>query len=130
MCCEFVEHRRIYNPFDPAAVLWLAGLIVIIMLAAKGLAGRLGQGGVWLLAAASGIVDVDALTLSMARLAGTEIGGTEAATAIVIAAEVNTGSKAVMALAIGGKRFGTMVGAISLVAVGAMGLGLWVSHSL
>ena len=66
------EHPQlqIKNPFDLGTVLQLAGLIAVILLLAKLVAAQAGNAGLFLLAAISGIADVDALTLSMARLSG------------------------------------------------------------
>lgn len=111
---------QLRNPFDLGTVLWLAGLIAVIMLAAKGLAGSVGEGGVLLLAAASGIADVDALTISMTRLSGAGITTEEAARAILVATGVNTASKSLIAGFTGGRSFGTLVGSISLAALAAM----------
>lgn len=111
-------HLQIKNPFDLGTVLQLAGLIAVIMLVAKSLASETGSAGLYLLAAVSGIVDVDALTLSKA--AGGEVILGDAARAILIAAGVNTASKAVMAATLGGSRLGSMVGALSVVSLVAM----------
>ena len=113
-------HLQIKNPFDLGTVLQLAGLIAVIMLVAKTLASEAGSAGLYLLAAVSGIVDVDALTLSMARFAGGEVILGDAAKAILIAAGVNTASKAAMAATVGGPRLGSMVGALSVVSLVAM----------
>jgi hypothetical protein len=78
--------------------------------------------GVYLLAAISGIADVDAITLSMARLAGTRMPERDAATAILIAVAINTLAKAVMAAAIAGRRLGIAIGVASAVAIAAIGL--------
>jgi uncharacterized membrane protein (DUF4010 family) len=66
-----VASLELNNPFDLASALKLAALIAIIMLLAKVLSSMSSSQGVYLLAAISGIADVDAITLSMARLAGT-----------------------------------------------------------
>jgi uncharacterized membrane protein (DUF4010 family) len=57
----------------------------------------------------SGIADVDAITLSMARLAGTTVPSPSAADVILIAVGVNTIAKAVMSTIVGGRRIGTAV---------------------
>jgi uncharacterized membrane protein (DUF4010 family) len=111
---------RLKNPFDLASALKLASLIAIIMLLAKLLSARIGAQGVFLLAAASGIADVDALTLSMARFAGAQITVSDAATAILIAACTNTAAKAVMAGCIGGRDLAVKVGIPSGIAVLAL----------
>lgn len=111
---------QLRNPFDLGSVLWLAGLIAIIMLATKILAGHIGQKGVLLLAAISGIADVDALTLSMTRLYGDGFNQIEATRAILVAVGVNTVAKGCMAWVIGGRVFGITVGAVTVLALAAM----------
>ena len=116
------EHPQlqIKNPFDLGTVLQLAGLIAVILLVAKAVASQAGNAGLFLLAAVSAIADVDALTLSMARLAGRQVASGDAATAILIAASVNTASKAAIAAFVGGTRIGTIVGSVSVLAIAAL----------
>lgn len=111
---------RLTNPFDLATVLKMAALIAIIMLIAKPLSERASSVGINLLAAVSGLADVDALTLSMARLSGLRIGLEDGALAILIAAGVNTLSKAAIAAYLGDRRLATIVGGVSALAVFAM----------
>jgi uncharacterized membrane protein (DUF4010 family) len=111
----------IRNPFELGTVLQLAALIAVIVLLAKLAAGKIGNTGVYLLAALSGVVDVDALTLSMTRLAGAQVTIAEAATAILIAASINTVSKATMAAFVGGRAFGLLIGGVSALAIIGMG---------
>ena len=111
---------RLKNPFDLASALKLASLIAVIMLLAKLVSAKIGAQGVFLLAAASGIADVDALTLSMARLAGAQITMSDAATAILIAACTNTAAKALMAACIGGRKMAVAVGLPSGIAILAL----------
>lgn len=108
------------SPFDLGTVLKLAGLIAVIMLIAKTMADRANAAGLYLLAAVSGIADVDALTLSMARFAGGQVTLRDASVAILIAASVNTISKAAMATAVGGRTLGVLVGSVSAAAIGAI----------
>lgn len=110
---------EIRSPFELGTVLWLAVLIAAIMLIAKLAAGHVGAVGLKMLAAVSGIADVDALTLSMARLAGAEITARTAAGAILVGAGVNTLVKAAMATSIGGARLGRPVAIASAAAIGA-----------
>lgn len=111
---------QIKNPFELATVFQLAALIALILLVAKALAGLAGTTGLFLLAAASGIADVDALTLSMTRLAGVQVVVGDAGTAILIAASVNTASKAGLAAFVGGRRLGSVVGIVSMVAIASL----------
>ena len=118
------EHPQlqIKNPFDLGTVLQLAALIAAILLLAKLVAAQAGNAGLFLLAAISGIADVDALTLSMARLSGVQVSAADAATAILVAASVNTVSKATIAGFVGGARLGSIVGVVSVMAIGALGI--------
>jgi uncharacterized membrane protein (DUF4010 family) len=118
------EHPQlqIKNPFDLGTVLQLAALIAAILLLAKLVATQAGNAGLFILAAISGIADVDALTLSMARLSGVQVPAADAATAILVAASVNTVSKATIAGFVGGTRLGSIVGVVSVMAIGALGI--------
>ena len=113
---------QIENPFDLGTVLQLAGLIAAILLLAKLVAAQAGNAGLLLLAAISGIADVDALTLSMARLSGVQVAAADAGTAILVAASVNTASKAMIAAFVGGTRLGSTVGVVSALALAALGV--------
>lgn len=95
------------NPLDLAAVLKFGGLLTAVGLLTH-LATRVaGSGGAYTLAALSGIADVDAITLSMARLGGSgAISLDVAGLAVLIAVAVNTISKAVIGWAAGGRDFG------------------------
>jgi uncharacterized membrane protein (DUF4010 family) len=108
------------NPFDLASALKLAALIAIIMLLAKIFSAMSSTRGVYLLAGLSGIADLDAITLSMARVAGTTLAMPDAASAILIAIATNTAAKAVMAAVIAGRRVGVAVGLTSAVAIAAI----------
>jgi uncharacterized membrane protein (DUF4010 family) len=108
------------NPFELATALKLAALIAVITLAAKVLSTVAGTRGVFVLAAASGVADVDALTLSMARLASSQIATGDAVTAILVAASVNTAAKAAMAAYLGGRKIGRIVAGASALAVIAL----------
>jgi uncharacterized membrane protein (DUF4010 family) len=108
------------NPFDLASALKLAALIAIIMLLAKIFSAMSSTRGVYLLAGLSGIADLDAITLSMARFAGTTLAMPAAASAILIAIATNTAAKAVMAAVIAGRRVGLAVGLTSAVAIAAI----------
>jgi uncharacterized membrane protein (DUF4010 family) len=91
-------------------------------------ASQTGNAGLFLLAAVSAIADVDALTLSMARLAGRQVASGDAATAILIAASMNTASKAAMSAFVGGRGIGTIVGGVSVLAIGALAVTFFALH--
>jgi uncharacterized membrane protein (DUF4010 family) len=109
----------ISNPLELGTALKLAGLILVIMLAGKLMKAKFGDAGVMVLAAASGIADVDAITLTMARSAGFDLTMKVAATAILLAVAVNTLSKSAMAYYEGGSGIGVRVGLASLASIAA-----------
>lgn len=92
---------RIANPFEFWVALRFGVLLAAIMVLAHALPQWLGRPGIALLAAVSGLADVDALTLSMSRLAGETVSLAAAAAAVGIAAAVNTAVKAGLTIVIG-----------------------------
>jgi uncharacterized membrane protein (DUF4010 family) len=114
------------NPFDLGVVLEFGALLAIIMALAKGLATWAGSKGVFALSAVSGIVDVDAISLSMARLAPGGLDADSAAFAILIAVVVNSLSKVALATTAGGLRLAKHLawGLSAAFVAGALGLAL------
>lgn len=100
----------LHSPFELAIVLKFGLLLAVIMLATKALVAWGGDFGAYALAAFSGIGDVDAVTLSMARLGGSGLASETAATAILLAVVVNTIAKAVLAGYAGGRQPAIHVG--------------------
>lgn len=111
----------ISNPLEVGTALKLAAFIAIVTIAAEFARQLIGPGAVLAVAAVSGIADVDAVTVSMARQAGS-LGLDVATLAIAIAVGVNTVSKAVIAAATGGRAIGLYVGVASAVALVAAGI--------
>jgi uncharacterized membrane protein (DUF4010 family) len=107
------------NPFDLGTALKLAGFIAVISLLAKIVSETVGDAGVLVVAAVSGLADVDALTLSMTRLAPGSVAAATAALAIAIAAGVNTVVKAAMATTVGMARMGVIMGGVSAASLAA-----------
>ncbi len=108
----------IANPLVVGTSLKLSVFIVVVMLAAELVRRVWGNTGVLVVAAVSGIADVDAITLSMARMNATE---QLAAQAILLAVAVNTVAKAVMAGWVGGWAVGWRVALTSVIAIAAAG---------
>lgn len=106
----------IANPLVVGTSIKLSAFIIVVMLAAELVQQVWGNTGVLAVAALSGIADVDAITLSMARMDTTEQLATEA---ILMAVAVNTASKASMAAWVGGKAVGLRVGLASAIAIAA-----------
>jgi uncharacterized membrane protein (DUF4010 family) len=105
------------NPFELLPALKFTALLVFIMVAVE-LAQRFaGDAGVYVTAAISGAADVDAITLSLAGLAQSELSHTVAADGIIIAAASNSLAKLVLAGLIGGKAIAWRTGPCVLLAV-------------
>jgi uncharacterized membrane protein (DUF4010 family) len=117
------EHPQLTmkSPFDLGTALKLAGLIAVISLLAKVISTFAGDVGITILAALSGIADVDAITLSLARLADNGITLTTAALGIGIAVAVNTAVKAGMTFSLGTGKAGWIVSGASAAAIAAGG---------
>jgi len=114
---------RLRNPLELATAVKFGLFLAAVMLAARAISGWGGDRGLCLVAAAAGLADVDAITLSVAamwRHGAVSLAG--AATAIVVAAVVNTVLKAAIAAGIGGTRLGIRV-ALPMAASLAAGAG-------
>jgi uncharacterized membrane protein (DUF4010 family) len=108
---------RISNPLAVGTAVKLAVLLAAVMLAAELVRQMFGGVGILVVAALSGVADVDALTISIARMAGGDVDFNTAARAIMIAIAVNTVSKTIMAGWVGNRRVGLLVGGISAAAL-------------
>jgi uncharacterized membrane protein (DUF4010 family) len=118
---------RLNNPFELKPALLFATLLAAIMLLSRALSESFGDTGIYMLAAASGIADVDAITLSLANMVGDDLALPVAALAVLLAAFVNATVKAGLSLGVGGLGVGSRVGAVTVVVVGAGALTWWVT---
>ncbi len=105
------------NPFEFWSVLKIALLLAIVGLVAEEASRYLGDGGLYVVAALSGLADVDAVTLSMAGLTPDKLEYRAAAIAILVAVVSNTIAKSVYALWLGGVRYGAAFSAGSIIAL-------------
>ena len=87
----------------------------------------LGQDGLYTVAAVSGLVDVDAVTLTMSRLAETPGGPATSvvATSILVAVTVNTAVKIAIGGYFAGLTFALRLVGIFLPAIVAAAIGYW-----
>jgi uncharacterized membrane protein (DUF4010 family) len=115
------------NPFDLTVVLGFGAILAAIMVLAKALTAWTDTTAVMALAAVSGLADVDAITLSMARLGRTDLSAQTAALAILLAVGVNSASKAVLATMAGGRAIGALVTTGTALAIAAGLAGLWLA---
>ena len=104
------------NPVELRSALGFALLFAAVLLGSKALSIWLGAGGAYAVALVAGATDMDAIALSMGRLAQGGLEPRVATTAIFLAGASNTVAKAAMAASIGGLAFGRRVAA----AFGAM----------
>lgn len=118
---QYDEPAPLQNPLELIPALSFGALLALIRLLGKALTTWLGQGSVLMLAAASGVADVDAITLSLARMTGTDVDLHIAVAGVIIAAAVNSLAKAGLAAAIGGRQLALRAG-IPLLAGAAGGL--------
>lgn len=113
------------SPFELKGVLQFTLLLGVIMAASKTVQALFGAQGLLPVAAIAGLVDVDAITLTVGRMASQGLDPAVAASAVLLAAAVNTLSKTVMGSVIGGRRFGILFVGGSLAALIAAALVWW-----
>ncbi|MFN2381051.1 MAG: MgtC/SapB family protein [Guyparkeria sp.] len=109
------------NPLDLTSALLFGVLLTIIMLAGEWLQNWLGDAGIYLLAASSGVADVDAINLSLTRMAEDTITVQTAVVGIIIASAANNLVKTGMAVVIGTRTLGLWVAGPMIVSL-AVGL--------
>lgn len=109
------------NPFEIAAVLRMTALLTGVGALAKLGATWLGGAAIIVIAAITGLTDVDAITLSVPQLVPTVITASFAARAIAVAVASNIIAKAAYAAAVGNRAYGRAYGIGSLLALGAGG---------
>ena len=97
------------NPLEIKTALYFGALLALVMLLGRALQAWQGDAGVLMLATVSGVADVDAITLSLARMSQEEITSRVAVTGIIIGAAVNSLVKAAMSFFIGGGQIGLRV---------------------
>lgn len=112
------------NPLDLPSVLKFGALLAAVMALSKIATKFAGSSGAYALALVSGVADVDAISLTMARLGASEIGADAAAYAILLAIVSNTVAKSAMSWLIGGAPMGLRFSLASLTALGAAGAAL------
>ncbi|HSD41381.1 MAG TPA: MgtC/SapB family protein [Burkholderiales bacterium] len=112
------------NPFDLPTVLKFGALLAVVMFIAEALTRSYGAGGAYVLGAVSGMASLDALTLSMARLAHATLAPESAATSILIGVAVNSVAKGVLAWIAGGAGIGRRVLLFAALAIAAGFVGL------
>jgi len=121
-----VVHVGIDNPFDIVTALKFAALLVVILILAHYAHQYFDALGIYAVAAISGLTDVDAITLSLAKMSANGLADTIAVPAILIAASVNTAVKMTMVAALGHPAMRIASGFIAGLALAAGWLTWWV----
>lgn len=112
------------NPFELGRALGFALFFAAVLVGTKAAAVYLGDAGTYAAGLLAGTTDVDAITLSMAGLADGPVAPAVAATTIFLAAGSNTLVKGLLALFLGGWRFGRQVlaGQLTMLLAGVVAL--------
>jgi uncharacterized membrane protein (DUF4010 family) len=97
------------NPFELTSALTFAGVFALILLGSKAATVYFGTTATYLTGLLAGAADVDAITLSMAKLAPDTVTPRVAVTTILIGVGSNTIVKAVLATVLGGWALGRQV---------------------
>jgi uncharacterized membrane protein (DUF4010 family) len=123
------EHQAVEfrNPFGFWSVVGFALLLGGVILIGRFLGETLGTTGAVIGAAAMGLADVDAVTVSMARLAPQPLDAASAAYAILAAVISNALSKLAIGAVIGRGAFAVEITAMSLATMIAAAVALWLA---
>ena len=93
------------DPFNLVPALKFGAFFAFILVVSKVASLYLGNAGIYATSIISGLADVDAITLSMATLGGTEISQKVAVDAIILAAISNEVAKTVISVLFGSREF-------------------------
>jgi uncharacterized membrane protein (DUF4010 family) len=97
-----VESFNLRNPVELGQAIQFGVFLAVVFLLTKAIHIWLGDIGIYVVAGIAGVADVDALTVSLSRMAGTELAVQVAVLAILLATVVNTVTKAVLVGVFGG----------------------------
>ncbi len=115
------------NPMELGAALFFGALLAVVALASAGLKARFGDAGIYATALTAGLMDVDAVALSLSRQAKNGLDPRVAADGILIALAANTVAKTALAAAVSRPRLGALAAGVLLAALAAGGLALALS---
>ncbi|MDH5573471.1 MAG: DUF4010 domain-containing protein [Gammaproteobacteria bacterium] len=104
-----VPPSSLKNPFSLSVALQFGLLLALIMFLSHGMTNLFGNSGIYLLAGASGIADVDAITLSIANMDSTTLTIQVGSYAVLIAAVMNSVVKTGISLFIGSQKLGLRI---------------------
>jgi uncharacterized membrane protein (DUF4010 family) len=126
-----VQRPELKNPFSLIPALTMGAILVTILFASKLATQYFGDNGFLIAAAASGLADVDAISLAAARAVKTgDLSLAIGALAVVIAAASNALTKSILSVSVGGRAYGRPIalallgGSVLAVALALAGLAL------
>jgi uncharacterized membrane protein (DUF4010 family) len=111
--------KLLSEPFDLGLVLRFGALLAVVVLVYKLASAQFGSMGLFPLAAASGVADVDPITLAVAKSAGVAVSFGNAAKLVLLAGTANFATRVVVLLSTRDLRF-----ALPLISTGAAALAL------
>lgn len=121
------QHIKNQNPLDLSAALIFGALLVAILLLGEFLKASFGNLGIFMLAATSGLADIDAITLSLTRMTNNSLMMNTAVLGIIIAASVNNLVKIGMTWVVGNRHAGLLVGIPMLISLASGLMIAWLS---
>lgn len=116
---------KLSNPIEMGLALQYAVILVVLALLVKGAENWFGETGVYILSSVSGLADVDAVSIALARAANQTMSLSVARTSIFLAVIMNTLVKVVLAKLIGGNVLARWCGMILFSTLAVSGLTLW-----
>ncbi len=118
------------NPFSFWPVVGFAVFLGVVILAGRYIGETFGAQGALIGAAGLGLADVDAVTVSMSRLAPSPLSEWAASAAILVAVLTNMTSKLAIAASVGRGAFAAQVAAVTAGCFIAGGLALWAASMI
>ncbi|WP_342643947.1 MgtC/SapB family protein [Rhodoligotrophos ferricapiens] len=105
------------NPFRLSSVLQLAAVLAIAMFIARAATELLGGSGTLIASGAMGLVDIDAVIISLSRLNDTPGPGSTLLFAVLLAFAANMVGKAGLSILLGSRQYGLLIGAATALAL-------------
>lgn len=112
------------NPLELGPALFFGAVVAAVSLASAGLRAKFGAGGVYATAATAGLLDVDAITLTLGRQSRAGLEPEVAARGILLAAAINTAAKTALAAAVARPALGLAAASVLAVSLAAGGAAL------
>ncbi|WP_196140904.1 MgtC/SapB family protein [Aliikangiella sp. G2MR2-5] len=106
---EVTALNQMRNPFVLFPALAFAAFLAVVLLATKLIQAELGETGIYVFSAFSGIADLDAIALSISKSASADLSIKTASIAVLIAAVTNNVMKTTLAFIVGGRVIGGYV---------------------